>query len=381
MGDHDFDAPVDRRGTGSIKWDRYAGRDVLPMWVADMDFRSPDAVVRALRERADHGVFGYPSPPSALGAAVADHLLADFGWPVDPDWLLWLPGLVSGLNVACRAAGEPGDEVLVMTPVYPPFFTAPTHMGLRTVAVPLKPRGDSWTMDLAALEAAVTRRTRMVLLCNPHNPVGRVFDRTELAALADLCRRRDLLLCSDEIHCGLVLGRDKTHIPAAAGDPEAASRTITLMAPSKTYNIPGLGCAFAVVPEPGLRARFRRAMAGIVPEVNLMGQAAALAAYREGGPWLAELLDYLRGNRDRLAQAVEGMEGLRMGPVEATYLAWIDVRGSGIDAPAAFFEAAGVGLSDGRPFGGEGFLRLNFGCPKAVLETAVERMRTALASR
>ena len=375
----DFDTPPDRRDTASEKWDRYAGRDILPLWVADMDFRSPPAVIEALHQRVEHGIFGYSAPPKELVETVVSMLEREYGWQVQEEWLVWLPGLVCGLNVTCRAVGEPGDGVATFTPVYPPFLSAPKLAGRELISVPLVATGDHWEMDLQALERAVTPRTRLLLLCSPHNPVGRVWSREEQLALLELAERHDLTVCSDEIHAGLVLDGDKRHIPFAALSPEAAHRSITLNAPSKTYNIPGLGCSFAVIPDDSLRRSFRRAMAGIVPHVNLLGYTAALAAYRDSEPWRQALLAYLRGNRDLLLREVAGMPGLRTWPVEATYLAWIDARGLGVPDPAAFFEGAGVGLSDGAPFGAPGYVRLNFGCPRSLLEEALQRMKRGLS--
>ncbi len=374
----DFDTPIDRRGSASVKWDKYRGRDVIPLWVADMDFRSPPVVLEALRRRVEHGVFGYTHAPEELTPAILARLQADYRWQVEPEWLVWLPGLVTGLNVACRAVGEDGDQVLTPVPVYPPFLSAPRHSRRDLLTVPLGRRDGRWELDLERLEAAVTPRTRLLLLCSPHNPVGRVFGREELAALADLCARHDLVICSDEIHADLVLDPDKAHVPTAALEPEVARRTITLMAPSKTFNTPGLGFSFAVVPDGALRGRFRAAMAGIVPQVNALGYTAALAAYRDGGPWQAALLAALRANRDSVEQAVAAMPGLAMDHVEATYLAWIDTRPAGLEDPVQFFEQAGVGLSDGRDFAGPGFVRLNFGCPQATLREALGRMGQAL---
>jgi cystathionine beta-lyase len=276
--------------------------------------------------------------------------------------------------------GEAGDAVAIFTPVYPPFFSAPRNAGRELVSVPLVESGGRWEIDLADLERAVTPRTRLLLLCSPHNPVGRVWSREEQLALLEVAERHDLVICSDEIHAGLVLDGETQHIPFATLSPEAARRTITLQAPSKTYNIPGLGCSFAVIPEQGLRRSFRRAMAGIVPHVNLLGYTAALAAYRDGEPWRQALLEYLRMNREQVVRTIAGMPGLKTWPVEATYLAWIDARGLGVDDPAGFFEAAGVGLSDGAPFGAPGFARLNFGCPQLLLETALQRIKTALST-
>ena len=375
---YDFDTVIDRRGTASEKWDRYAGRDIIPLWVADMDFRSPPPVLAALHERIEHGVFGYTHPSEGLVTAVLDHLQRDFAWQVRPEWLVWLPGLVCGLNVLCRAVGEAGDEVLTLTPVYPPFMSAPTLSGRTTVGVPLVVRDGRWCADLEALEAAITPRTKLLLLCSPHNPVGRAWDRGELQQFADLARRHDLVIGSDDIHAGLILDGEISHIPIATLSPEIAARTITLLAPSKTYNIPGLGCSFAVISDPALRKRFVKAAGRIVPHVNLLGYTAAEAAYRQGEGWRQALLAYLRGNRDLVETEINAIPGLSITHVEATYLAWIDTRPAGIPDPGRFFEEAGVGLSDGADFGAPGFVRLNFGCPRSLLVEALKRMAGAL---
>ncbi|MDD2321512.1 MAG: PatB family C-S lyase [Geobacteraceae bacterium] len=374
----DFDEIIERRESSSLKWERYRGRDIIPLWVADMDFRSPPPIIDALRHRSDHGVFGYTLPPPGLADAVGEQLRNDYDWSIDPEWIVWLPGLVPGLNLACHAVGDDGDEVLSAVPVYPPFLSAPRNSRRNLVTTHLVDDGHRWVFDLADMERAISSRTRLLLFCNPHNPVGRAFNREELHRVAELCERHRLFICSDEIHAGLILDTDKKHIPIATLSSEIASRTITLLAPSKTFNIPGLGCALAVIPDPGLRGRFLRAMDGIVPHVNALGFAAALAAYRDCGAWHRELLDYLRGNRDLVEKAISGMEGLSMHHVEATYLAWIDTRTSGIKDPTAFFEQAGVGLSRGDDFNGPGFVRLNFGCPRPLLRKALDRMAEAI---
>jgi cysteine-S-conjugate beta-lyase len=376
----DFDTPIDRSGTSSEKWAMHEDRGVLPLWLADMDFRSPPAVIQALHERVQHGVFGYTRSPEELNRVVIGMLDAHYSWHVEREWLVWLPGLVTGLNVACRAFGEDGDDVLTTVPVYPPFLSAPGWSRRNLITVPLSRASGTWEFDFDRIAESLGPRTALFLLCSPHNPVGRVFDRSELTRIATLCAEHDAVICSDEIHCGLILDQDKQHIPTAALSPEVADRTVTLMAPSKTFNLPGLGCSFAVIPNPDLRRRFRSAMAGIVPSVNLMGYTAAMAAYRDGGDWLAALLEYLRNNRDIVATAVARMPGLSMSHVEATYLAWIDTRDAGLDDPALFFEAAGVGLGDGKVFGCPGFVRLTFGCPRSTLLEALGRMERTLAT-
>ena len=369
-----FDQVINRRGTSSIKWDRYVDRDVLPMWVADMDFQSPPSVRAALRERVDHGVFGYTAAPASLVEAVTTYARQNYGWAIDPEWLIWLPGLVLGLNLACRAVGRPGDAVVTATPIYPPFLSAPGLADRKLIAVPLAESSGRWLWDFGRLESSLTAETRLLMLCHPHNPVGRAWHKDELRALIDLARRRDLIICSDEIHADLILEPGRNHCPLAAVDPDFAARTITLMAPSKTWNLPGLGCAFAVIPDPSLRQRYTRAMTGLVPHVNLMGYVAAEAAYRDDGRWHAGLIEYLRSNRQLLVDWFAASERLHMNEPEATYLAWIDARAVDPVNPLPVFESLGVGLSDGRDFGLAGYLRLNFGCQRSLLEEALQRL-------
>jgi cystathionine beta-lyase len=379
MKNFDFDTPVNRQNTASLKWDRYKDRDIIPLWVADLDFKSPPPVIDALHQRVEHGVFGYGVTPNELVEVVCAILADRYNWQIHPEWLVWLPGLVSGLNIACRSVGSEGDGVMSMIPVYPPFLTGPQHFNRQLIRVGLLDDGSRWVIDFELFEKSITDNTRLLLLCSPHNPVGRVFDKEELARLVSICEKYDIIICSDEIHCDLILDGDKQHIPTAAISPEAGARTITLMAPSKTFNIPGLGCSFAVISDAGLRQDFLKAMAGIVPEVNILGIEASLAAYRDGWEWHGALLDYLRENRSLVELEVGRMDGLAMNHVEATYLAWIDARSIDPLSPASYFEKAGVGLSEGSEFGSPGFVRLNFGCPRSLLWQALERMKQALS--
>jgi cysteine-S-conjugate beta-lyase len=384
---YDFDTVWERRGTDSQKWQKYPGQDVLPMWVADMDFKSPPAILEALEERVKHGIFGYARPTKATVDAVVSALLVRYGWAVDPSWLVWLPGLVCGLNVTAQAFAQPGEAVMCCTPVYPPFMTAPKNSGRESIAVPLVHRAAAgrWEMDFDAMEKAVTARTKLFFLCNPHNPVARVFRKDELIKLAEFCLKHDLILCSDEIHCDLILDV-LPHIPTATLGAEIAARTVTLMAPSKTYNVPGLGTSFAVISDPKLRATFVRATAGIVAEVTTLGFAACEAAYRDSEPWRQALLTYLRGNRELIAQYIASdLPGVSLeAPIEATYLAWLNVQALGLSDPVAHFEKHGVGLSDGAFFGERRGLhvRLNFGCPRSTLEEGLRRIKAGvLAAR
>jgi len=387
----DFDHPPDRRGTDSQKWQKFGARDVIPLWVADMDFRSPPAVIEALHRRVEHGIFGYARPvPSTVESYVAA-CSKRYGWEVDPSWIVWLPGLVVGLNVTAQAFAQPGEEILTFTPIYPPFMSAPGNSGRVAVKVPLlltgaggNPGTARWEIDWDALERAVTPKTRVFFLCNPHNPVSRAFRKDEIARLAEFCLRHNLVLCSDEIHCDLILDPAIPHCVTASLSPEIAARTVTLMAPSKTYNVPGLGTSIAVIPDPDLRARFNRAAAGIVAEVTTLGFAACEAAYRDCEPWRQALLAYLRGNRDFLVETLaRDLPKVRIdAPIEATYLAWLDISALSLKRPAAHFERHGTGPMDGHLFGAEKgrYIRVNFGCTRSTLAEALARMARAAAS-
>ena len=376
----DFDKIRHREGTDSLKWSRTRERDVIPMWVADMDFPSAPPILEALHRRVEHGIFGYASPPPELVQVITSWMREKYRWEVEPPWIVWLPGAVPALNVVCRAYGDDGDEVLTFTPIYPPFLAAPPQSRKILKTIPLRREGNLYTFDVEGFKRGISSRSRILLLCNPHNPVGRRYERREIERIADLCLEHEIIICSDEIHCDLILDGGP-HIPTATISPEIAASTITLMSPSKTFNLPGLNCAFAIISNTELRTKFKRAREGIVPGTGVLGFTACLAAYRDGEPWRRELIDYLRGNKDLVYRAVNSeMPGLAMDDVQATYLAWIDARGLGLPQPALFFEKAGVVLYDGRDFQGEGFLRLNFGCPRRVLKEGLGRLRQAVRS-
>ena len=377
----DFDRLIDRRGTNSDKWEEYG--DALPLWVADTDFAAPEPVLQALRQCIQHGVFGYTSPPAELREVVQAWLQQRHGWRVDLGAISFAPGVMNSVHMVGRGVGRPGDGVLVQPPVYSPFFDVPKFAGreLQTAEIPQVNSG-RYEIDFDTFEAAITGRTRLFILCNPHNPVGRVWSRAELECLADVCLRHDVIICSDEIHSDLVF-QGHGHIPVASLSPEVAARTVTVFAPSKTFNMPGLGFSVMVIEEPELRRQVKAAGAGLIYRCNLMGYAAGLAAYRDCADWLELLLAYLQANRDFVDDFVhQRLPGVTMVRPEATYLAWLDCRGSAIRGnPHRFFlENAGVALNDGATFGpgGERFVRLNFGCPRATLVEALERMENAL---
>lgn len=377
----EWDRNIDREGSDSMKWGRY-GPEVLPLWVADMDFAAPPPVLAALQRRLDHGVFGYGLETDELNTAAINYLQRRYGWQIEAEWLVWLPGLVSGLNVVCKAV-EGG--VFTATPVYPPFMSAPANEQRALTTAPLLDTQAGWRWDFAAVDKALAGSgSKLWLLCHPHNPVGRAWTDDELMQIAALAEKHDVVVCSDEIHCDLILDRAQRHKPFALLGADAAQRSITLMAPSKTYNIPGLGAAWAVIPNAVLRQRFKRAMQGIVPHLNVMGMAATVAALNECDAWREELLDYLRGNARLVENWVATTPGLHMHAVEATYLAWIDAsefcRTRGIDDIQQHFLQHGVALSPGRDFAPESaqFMRLNFGCSRALLCQALDRMGAAL---
>jgi putative C-S lyase len=369
----DFDAPVDRAGTWSTRWERYPGRDVIPLWVADTDFRAPPAVLKALSERVEHGVLGYTVPPKELREAIVARMQALYGWRIEPGWIVFLPGVVPGLHLAARTLVPAGCHALSPTPVYHHFDQALQLAGRDYTRLGLVLRDGRWVYDEDDFAKAVKKNTAAFFLCNPQNPGGTVFTRAELQRLAELSR--SMTIVSDEIHCDLVLDAGKRHVPFASLAPEVSRRTVTLMSPNKAFNFPGAVCSWAIVEDAALRRAFGADVeAHALPSPTTFGYLASLAAYREGGAWLEAQVEYLRGNRD----LVEAEIGLPMAHVEATYLAWIDCSRLGLADPHARFLEKGVALSPGSQFGAPQFVRLNFGTQRAQLRQALSRIRSAL---
>ncbi len=378
----DFDTLPDRRNSESAKW-RVYDEDVLPMWVADMDFRSPEPVIQALQERVNHGVFGYPYPSEALSASTVDWLERRHGWSVDPGHVSFVPGVVVGFNQAAHAVTKPGEGVLVQTPTYGPFLKVAENGGFVQHEMELTRCADGqYEIDLDAFENAITPETHIFMLCNPQNPTGRVFRQDELEAMAEICLRHNIVICSDEIHHDLVFSESK-HIPIASLAPEIAAKAITIFAPSKTFNIAGLKASVVVIENDELRAKFVKANQGLVGWVNVLAQIAMQTSYEQGDAWLDALLAYLQANRDYVANFVQKeLPGIKMTKSEGTYLAWLDCRETDIEGnPSQFFlEKARVAMNDGAWFGagGEGHVRFNFGAPRAVVQEALARMKAAL---
>ncbi|HEU4352811.1 MAG TPA: PatB family C-S lyase [Burkholderiales bacterium] len=366
----DFDSPVERAGSWSTRWERYFGRDVIPLWVADTDFRAAPAIREALLARIAHGVFGYSTPPHELRVAIAERMQRLYRWPVDPGWIVFLPGVVPGLHLAARQLIPAGGHALIPRPVYHHFKRAMELAPRDFSEVPLVLERGRWIFDLDCMKASIKGKTTAFFLCNPQNPGGTVFRREELQELAALSG--ELLIVSDEIHCDLILEQGLRHVPIASLGPDVSRRTVTLMSANKSFNIPASGCGWAIIEDAELRKAFSAEVAAhVIGSPSVFGLAATLAALRHGDEWLAAQLDYLRGNRD----LVESTIGLPMAHVEATYLAWIDC--SSIPDAADVFLRNGVAVYPGAQFGDPRFIRLNFGTQKKTLKEALRRIKSA----
>ncbi len=382
-----FDKVINRQNSNSLKWDKYRSKDIIPMWVADMDFPSSKAITTALKKRVEHGVFGYTLEPRELKEAIIELYRTQYNWDIKTEWLVMLPSVVSALNTCAWVFAGPQKSVLTVKPVYHPFFLAPVHAGSKMNLSTLKKiycnekEREEYFLDFAELKKVITPDTSLWIFCNPHNPVGKVFTKKELEKVAEFVIEHDLILCSDEIHSGLVLDKDAHHVPIASLSEDIANRTITLNAPSKTFNIAGLNFGFAIIPNPQIRKRFAVVNDGFSPYVNLFAYEAAVAAYNNSGEWYNGLIGYLRENRDIVEDFVNKNEHLSLIHSQSTYLSWIDISKLELDEPTPYFEEFGVGFNDGRIFGKAGFIRLNFGCPKELLLEGLNRLATAVTTR
>ncbi len=375
-----FDQWVDRSHSDSVKWNKYKDQDVIPLWVADTDFTSPPQVIAELQQRVAEGVFGYGFTPPELIALFVQRMSDRYQWDIKPEWIVSLPGLVCGLNVAVRANTTPDETSLLPSPIYPPFIEAAQSEGRRFKNIPVKAQQQRWVADFSDISQQLDGSERLLMLCNPYNPGGTVYRHEELLQQQAFAQAHNLVVCSDEIHCDLLLEPGLHHIPFASLNEDAAQRSITLMSPSKTFNLAGLGASMAIIPNAALRRKFKDTARGIVPHVNILAYVAATAAYRDGATWLEAQLDYLRENRALVTRRVNAMPGLRMLPIEGTYLGWIDASVLPVEDPYRFFVEAGVGFTSGADFGNAKFVRINLGCQRALLEQAMERMDNALAS-
>ena len=374
-----FDAVLSRAETDAMKWDKYKGRDVLPFWVADMDFAMAQPIQDALRQRLDHPIVGYTLVPNGLTEAVLEHLNAEYQWQVNEEWLVWLPGVVCGLAASCRAYVKTGEHIIVNPPIYHHFFNS-HEQGQTIDQLPLRCGNDMrWTWDLDALEERLKLGgVSLIMLCSPHNPTGTVFTEKEIQALMALADTYDVTVVSDEIHCDLVLNPSATHHPTASAGSQFKDRTITLMSGSKTWNLAGLNCSFAIIPDETRRDAFKSALDSTVPPVPTLAFTATESAYRDGGAWRESMSQYLWQNYQHIVEVFSDIPELTVHPLDATYLAWIDASSLNVENAAEFFEEHGVGLSDGAQFGQAGFVRLNFACPHTILDEGLNRMLAAV---
>lgn len=393
MATYNFDRIIDRRGTGALKHEvlleRYGHAELLPLWVADMDFETPDFIVEALRKRLEHPVFGYSVEPEGYWPSVIDWLRERQGWEVKREWLTYIPGIVKGIGFVINVFTKAGDGVIIQPPVYHPFRLVPEGNGRRVVYNPLVEMPDGqYEMDFAHLEKLVADPdNKLLILSNPHNPAGIVWSKETLARVAEICQANGVIVISDEIHADLPLF-GHTHHPFASVSEKAASCSITFGAPSKTFNIAGIVSSFAVVPNDGIREQFYSWLeANELNEAPVFAPIATEAAYRHGAEWVDSLIKYIEGNVEYVERYCAGnLPGIRPLRPEASFLVWLDCRGLGLSHDKLielFVDKARLALNDGAMFGpgGSGFMRLNVGTPRAVLTEALGRLATALTRR
>ena len=374
-----FDQSIDRTKTHCEKWDRYKDMDVIPAWVADMDFKAPDAVIEALKKRVEHGIFGYTAMDDETYDSVMDFILKHHNWKIKKEWIVWVNGVVSSMNLVCKMFGK-DDSAITTTPIYPHFIKAPKNAKLGLNKVPLREINGRWSVDFDEFESKINSTCRLFLLCNPHNPGGTVFTKDELEKFGQICIKHDLVICSDEIHADLVINPETKHIPIASLSEELAKRTITLMAPSKTFNIAGLQSSYAIIPDAKLRLKFQKQLRDLGDGINLLAITATKAAYQSGDEWLKMLKVYLADNLTLIQDLIDKNQKLKMLKSNATFLAWIDCKSLHVEDPYELFLGYGVGLSEGERFGDRNFVRLNFATTRENLKEILNRMQKAIDS-
>lgn len=389
MGQYDFDRIIERRGTGALKTDalqqRYGKAELQPLWVADMDFATPPFIVDALKKRMEHPIFGYTVEPDDFWPCVQDWILEHHGWKVEREWLTYIPGIVKGIGMAINAFLAPDEKVIIQPPVYHPFRLVPQGNGREVVYNPLRENPDgSYSMDFKNLEQVCDDKCRMLILSNPHNPAGILWDKDTLARLARFCHSRGIIVISDEIHCDMALWGGR-HIPFASSCEQAVQCSITFGSPSKTFNIAGIVSSYAIVPEQELREKFYGYLsANEYNDPPIFSPIATIAAFRNGEQWRKEMLEYVEGNilalEQYCRQYIPEIKPLRP---QASFLVWLDCRALGLaheQLVSLFVDKAGLALNDGEMFGqgGQGFMRMNAGCPRATLMQALEKLRSAL---
>ncbi|WP_175074688.1 MalY/PatB family protein [Terribacillus sp. AE2B 122] len=384
---HNFETVHDRRKTRSVKWDNltalYGGEDVLPMWVADMDFQSPRAVIDALKNRAEHGIYGYTITDASISKTVSNWVEKRHGWRIKPSWLLYSPGVVTSLHMAIQTFTEPGEQVVIQTPVYAPFYSVVTAHDRKIVENPLLEENGTYQMDFEHLETCFREGAKTMILCNPHNPVGRVWTKEELKRLVNLCQTYDVLLLSDEIHADLI-HEGNQHIPIASLSEDMSKRTITFLSPSKTFNLAGLQVSYSIVEQEDMRKQLQETFSKQgFHMLNTMAVAAMEAAYTDGEEWLDGLLDILAVNRKLTEEALADTPLIQLAPLEGTYLMWLDCRQMKLEPKELmdfFAQKAKLGFNDGVQFGeaGTGFVRMNIACPPETMRDALDRLKNSL---
>jgi cystathionine beta-lyase len=374
-----FDEEIDRKNTHCEKWDKYKDQDVIPAWVADMDFKAPPAVIEALSKRVKHGIFGYTGMDDETYDAVIAFVKRHHKWEIKKEWIVWINGVIPGINLSCKTL-EDHEEVITNTPIYPHFASATKNANKKLTQVPMREINGRWSIDFDEFESKITPTCKLFLLCNPYNPGGTVFTKDELLKLGTICKKHDMFICSDEIHADLVINPKAKHIPIASINDDLKSRTITLMAPSKTFNIAGLQSSFAIIPNKKLRIKFQKELRGMGSDINLLATSATKAAYKDSDVWLSELKKYLGKNLKLVENFVKKNKKLKMLTCDATYLAWIDCSNLKVKNPYEFFFKFGVGLSEGERFGDNNFIRLNFATTSKNLQKILNRMQNAMDS-
>jgi len=374
-----FDQVIDRTHSQSIRWDKY-GPDVIPLWVADMDFQSPECVVQALRRRIDDGVYGYTYASESLKESIQEYVHRRYSWHIETTWIHFLPSLVTALHLSVRMLTQPGDHVLIPGPAYHHFQDSVIGAGRDYSIYNIHPQNGRATFSLTQLESLVKPNTRLLMLCNPHNPGGTVFTKEELSQLAEFANKHQLIICSDEIHADLILDEGLQHIPMGSIGGGVEERSFSLMSLNKTFNFPGLGLAWVICPNPQLSQQLLKDLHTLIPNPNLLSYVATQAAIEHGQEWHQALIQYLRANRDYVQRRIDTIPGLSMHHLQATYLAWIDATERHWENPFEQFLKAGVALSPGSQFGDNQFVRLNFGTQRTLLEKALDRIELACHS-
>ena len=385
-----FDETVNREGTNCIKYDlrqdTFGRKDVIPMWVADMDFKTPDFIIKALEERLNHPIYGYTYRPQEYFSSIIEWHSKRHNWKIEKEWIVFSPGVVPAINICTLAFTRPGDSIIVQPPVYFPFFSAVEAHGRKLIYNQLIETEDGWTMDLDSLESTIDNTTSMIIISNPHNPIGRVWSKQELSRLADICLRNKLLILSDEIHCDLVLP-GFTHTPMASVSQDIAANTVTCIAPSKTFNLAGLSTSSVIISNPALKRTYSRTSDSLhIGNGNIFGTIASIAAYSSGHEWLDALCEYIDGNIDFAVNYFRKMipEIIPVKP-EATYMIWLDCRKLsmvGKELKDFFVGSAGVGMNEGSTFGpgGEGFMRMNAATTRNTVIRAMEQIEKAVST-